>query len=128
MLCLVTYNDDVDFDAITESLDVLPSNMRRITDFPMQSINLGVAENEWVVSIENNECLAIWKPVKQLQIMFQNKESLIKEICKKYDMKAILVIVINMEEGNGPEIVLSQENIKFLSDIGAEVDFDIYIV
>ena len=34
-------------------------------------------------------------------------------------------MVIEMESGDGPEIVLLKENIEFLSLIGAEIGFDL---
>jgi hypothetical protein len=127
-ICFTTYDDNFNFIKLTEALDIMPSKVRKRLDFPAQSINSGIATNEWVMSIRKENCSSVSEILDQVQQIFNNKEYLIIELCKRYDLSITVSIVIDMEEGNGPEIVLSKENIKFLSNIDAEVGFDVYIV
>ncbi|MCV42291.1 DUF4279 domain-containing protein [Listeria monocytogenes] len=57
----------------------------------------------------------------------QGKENIINSLCNDLNLKAIFTVVINMENGDGPELVLTKEIISFISSINAEVGFDIYV-
>lgn len=46
---------------------------------------------------------------------------------KKYALELSVTIVVEMEVGSGPELVLTKENIAFLALVNAEVGFDLYI-
>ena len=65
--------------------------------------------------------------MNRLQVILFSKLDTIKKLKEKYSLETSVTIVIEMEKGNGPEIVLLKENTEFLSLIGAEVGFDLYI-
>lgn len=126
-LFLTTKNDNIDFEYISKRLDIEPTYTRKKSDFPIQSIKLGFAKNGWVIHTNRDYSFSVSDQVEKIQNMFIGKEHIVCELCKKYSLKVTLEIVIEMEEGNPPEIVLSPENIKFLSQINARLAFDIYI-
>ncbi|EAG1285184.1 DUF4279 domain-containing protein [Listeria monocytogenes] len=52
---------------------------------------------------------------------------MINNLCNDLNLKAIFTVVINTENGDDSELVLTKEIISFISTINAEVGFDIYV-
>lgn len=59
--------------------------------------------------------------------MLQGKERLINELCERFELTASFTVVVEMEAGDAPELVLTKDIILFIAAINAEVGFDLYI-
>ena len=65
-------------------------------------------------------------PFEQLISSVADKEEIINSLRVKYNLECIFIIVVRAENGNGPEMILSQKCINFASKINAEIHFDLY--
>lgn len=121
------FGDDVELNAITEELNLLPTKMRKRDEWPHASIVAGLARDTWELQTEKEECKAVSIQMNKLQSVLLPKVDVINKLVKKYLLEISVTVVIEMEAGDGPEVVLAKENIDFLSSINAEVGFDLYI-
>lgn len=119
--------DNVELNAITEELNLQPTKTRRKSEWPRASILAGLARDIWELELEKEECKAVSIQMNKLQEILFSKVDTIKKLRTKYSLETSVTIVIEMENGDGPEVVLLNKNIEFLSLIGAEVGFDLYI-
>lgn len=122
-LCLTKH--EFDLEAVTHELGIIPTKARRWEEFPPQSIAAGVAETEWVYAIEQKKCRSVSIVFRRLMDVFQDRQKLM-QVVKKYQLKVDVVIVIQMINGDSPLILLEKEEIDFLSEIRADLGFDLY--
>ncbi|EAK9821936.1 DUF4279 domain-containing protein [Listeria monocytogenes] len=115
--------DDFDLNYVTAKLGILPTNMRERKDFPVSAM----AHTSWELETEKEFCKAVCWQFEKLIRQLQGKRNIINSLCNDLNLKAIFTVVINMENGDGPELVLTKEIISFISSINAEVGFDIYV-
>lgn len=123
MLCLTKH--EFDLEAVTHELGIIPTTARRWEEFPPQSIAAGVAETEWVYEIEQKNCRSVSIVFRRLMDVFQDRQKLM-QVVEKYQLKVDVVIVIQMINGDSPLILLEKEEIDFLSEIRADLGFDLY--
>lgn len=109
-------------DKISETLNINPSKTRRKEDFKLQEF----AHTMWEFSTGKELSKAIVNQFKKLLSVLNGKEELIKELMLNYNIKSNFIVSIHAENGNGPEIILTNDVIKFAGKIDAEIDFDIY--
>lgn len=115
--------DEFNTDDVTKRLNITPSEIREKKDFPIQDF----AHTLWVLDTGKESCKVVsWQCEKLIKLM-AGKESVINQICKDYNVKTRVEVTINMENGDGPEIVLEKEIVAFLASINAEIGFDLYI-
>ncbi len=119
--------DNADLDDITERMELIPTSSRKKMEWPQASINAGIAKDAWLYEMEKEECKAISKQLNKLQEILSPKTDVIRDLCNIYSLKASITIVVEMECNDGPEFVLTQNNIAFLSSINAEIGFDLYM-
>jgi len=81
----------------------------------------------WGVDIKKESSYAVSDQFQKIIKIFNGKELMINKLCKELKLTAVFEIVIEMESGNRPEMVLTKEIIKFISLINAEIGFDLYI-
>lgn len=118
---------EIDFQSLSKNLNLEAKKVRKAKEWPQVSIDAGLATDFWLYEIEEEECVAISFQIDELERLLWPKLDVIKELMNKYSFKISVQIVVKMEAGNGPEFFLSEENIKFLSLINAEISFDLYI-
>lgn len=119
--------NNVNLDILTEKLNLQPTRIRKKNEWPQASIIAGIAQDVWELQMGKEECRAVSIQLDKLQDSLYSKVEIIKELSKKYLLETSITVVIEMETGDGPEMVLSKENIAFLSSINAEIGFDLYI-
>lgn len=119
--------DEVDLDSITQTLGISPTKMRKKNEYPLKTQEAGMALDLWQLSTGKEECRAVSLQLDKLQDMLLPKVEIINKLSKEYTLEASMTIVIEMETGAGPEMVLSSKNIHFLYLIDAEIGFDLYI-
>lgn len=50
----------------------------------------------------------------------------LKSLIRRYDLEIEFVCVIEAEEGDGPEVILEPESMRFIADLNARLCFDLY--
>ena len=118
---------EVNLDSITQALGIIPTKIRKKNEYPFKSQEAGMALDLWQLSTGKEECKAVSLQVDMLQKVLSQKVQIINKLCEEYMLEASVTVVIEMEAGDGPEIVLTKENINFLSSLNAEIGFDLYI-
>lgn len=88
---------------------------------------MGIAKDGWLLETKKEECKAVSIQLNKLQKILSSKLDVIEKLCKKYFLETSITIVVEMEAGDGPELILSKDNVAFLSSINAEIGFDLYI-
>lgn len=117
---------DIDFQCLSKQLNLEATKVRKKNEWPQVSIDSGLATDFWMYQIGEEECTAISFQLDKLEDIFLPKLNVIRELINTYSLE-INVVVIKTKTGNAPELVLTRENIKFLSLIHAEIGFDFYI-
>ena len=112
---------------ITESLNIQPSETRRKEDFPKVSQEMGFACDGWVYTLPIIECKSISFRLNDLESVFTSRINQLNELRERFDANISVVIVIEMEVGNHPELSFSKSNIEFIHSIHAKVGIDPYI-
>ena len=115
--------DDFDIDVITNEIGIKPTKTRKKSECPV----VATALTYWRLSTEDNECKVISWQMEKLIKLLDGKEAIITNICNRLNLEASFTIVVEMENGDGPELVLDKHILKFLSCIDAEIGFDLYI-
>ncbi|MBC1317287.1 DUF4279 domain-containing protein [Listeria booriae] len=115
--------DDFDLDYVTKKLYVSPTSTRTKNDFPVSRM----AHTSWELETEKEFCNAVCWQIEKLLDKLRGKENIISELCNELNLEAIFTIVVNMESGDGPELVLTKEIVSFIGAVNAEIGFDLYI-
>ncbi|MDR2913263.1 MAG: DUF4279 domain-containing protein [Tannerella sp.] len=119
--------DKFDIDNVTKQLGLQPSRTRKKEEWPISTINAGLAGDLWQL---NTICVTSKCVNEQFKILLNNlygKENIINKLCKEYDLSTQFEVVIHAVETNSPAIVLDKDVIKFLASIDSDVGFDLYI-
>ncbi len=119
--------EDVDLEALTSALALSPTGIRKKESWPRPSIEAGIAKDAWEYRLDKEECNAVSSQVDKLQSVFSDKVRTLIDLEKSFSVKANVVVIIEMDAGDAPELVLSTDNIGFLHRINAEIGFDLYI-
>ncbi len=99
---------------------------RKAEDFPVQSKKAGLAENYCTFSVQQANCLSIERIVHSLFANYIDKKEV--EICKlsRNGWTVSFVIIIHMLCGEGPEMVLSADVVKKISNMNGSLNIDLY--
>lgn len=119
--------DEVDLDVLTEAIGIKPTKVRKKAEWPQVSISMGIAKDGWLLEIEKEACKAVSIQLDKLCKMLFPKIDVILTLSEKYSLKTSVTLVVEMEAGDGPELVLSKDNVAFLALINAEIGFDLYV-
>jgi len=114
--------DLFDLNYVTSRMGITPTETRTKDSFPPT----GLAHTEWSIEFCQEKCKAVSILFKMLIDLLGGKEDIIRSICNEHDIEAGFVIVIHMENANGPEILLPREAVSFAASINAEIGFDLY--
>jgi hypothetical protein len=80
----------------------------------------------WEISTEYQESLDMGVQLNKVISLIKEKNTELKEICEKYETECKFCIVVKIENGETPAMVLSREVIEFANSINAEIEFDVY--
>ena len=119
--------DDVDLDALTKQIGIKPTKVRKKAEWPQVSVSMGIAKDAWLLETEKEECKEVSVQLDKLQKFLFPKIDVILALREKYFLETSITIVVEMEAGDGPELVLTKDNIAFLALIDAEIGFDLYL-
>lgn len=115
-----------DLDKISRDLKLTPTKIRKKEEWPVTSIKAGLASDFWEITTELTTSISVDEECKKLINILKGKEEIIKFLCKEYTMEGHFEVVIHMKSNNTPAIYLEKETILFLSNIGADIGFDVY--
>ena len=119
--CLI--GDSIDFDAVTATLGLSPTNTRKKESFKYEEF----AKDEWIFSTGYMKSTNISSVFEKLIDVFIGKEDSICQLISEYDLDCVLIVVIKALEGTNPEMILTQKCIRYVHAINAEIHLDMYL-
>ncbi|WP_438348010.1 DUF4279 domain-containing protein [Paenibacillus sp. FA6] len=119
------FGDEFDPGIITDTLLITPTR----TWFKGDNIrgNLFRKETCWELATEYEESLDINDQIDEIKELIKNQEDEIVKLIRQNKLECKFDVVINIENNVKPAIYLNKEIIKFLHDLGAEIDIDLCI-
>lgn len=119
-------------EELTEELNILPTEIRGIDDWP-ETIknNPNLPEelqprNEWSICYKEEQCEEIEMPVQKILEQIKGKEQILNRFCEKNLLRKGLCITIHAEAMHLPDMTLSPKTVSYLGRIGVQLSFDIY--
>lgn len=119
--------ESIPFENLTEQLGVSPSSIRKKQDWPQPSILAGIAIDTWEYQTQKENALSVSTQLDKIEKVFGEKVETIRTLIERYSLKSNIVIIVETESSDFPEMVLTEENISFLAAIKAELGFDFYV-
>lgn len=132
IVCFGITGKELNINELTETLDIIPTQIRGIDDWPeIIKKDLTLPEElrpryEWSIEQEMDLCNTINTPIMSVIDRLQGKEEKIFELCDKKNLKRFLTITIHAEAMRLPEISLVPYILKYFGEMDAEISFDIY--
>jgi len=127
---------EVDFNEISKCLNLTPTGARTPEDWP-EAIKYPKNElpdelkprYQWEFSLQYKECKAVSIRFEKMLEVLWNKEEIINELKKRFKLDTGFIVSIQAQhdQGNLPEVFLTQEIITFTALIGADIGFDMYL-
>jgi aspartyl/asparaginyl-tRNA synthetase len=118
---LLTSDEDY-IDIITEKLNIIPTKVRKKDSYKIKEF----AHVSWELSTGLEYSRAVSIQFEKIKQILNGKEESINIISQEYNLDAFFIVTIHAVIGDGPEVVLPSEIVKFASHINAEIDFDLY--
>ena len=114
-------------EKISRRLAIQPTRTCREADFPPHAI----AQTSWSLEITEENTFSVSQVVGKLirQLAGENafeKVDTICTLCQELGANPRFDIMIHMQSGDGPEIVLHPRQVLFAAAIGAEIHFDLH--
>ena len=119
--------NEFDLEEVSRQLGVAPTRTRRKADFPPQV----PAQTSWSLEIKEENAPSVGAVLDKLihrltgENAFENAEKLCT-LCSDLSASPRFEIVIHMQSGDGPEVVLSPKQVLFAAAIGAEINLDLH--
>lgn len=120
------YGDDFNPALITKQLKIEPSETY-IKGEQIRDGKIKRKETSWSISTKYEISLDINDQINKIMTLLYGKEAIITDLKKKYDLNILFMIVVNIENNDKPAMYFRKSFIHFLSDIDAEVGFDLYV-
>jgi hypothetical protein len=80
----------------------------------------------WRVSTGYQESLDVNEQLNEIMKLFQEKSDKLIELMHLYNFEIMISIVINIEDNQKPAIYFDKQSIRFICQINAEIDIDLY--
>lgn len=121
------YGDYFPVYDVTESLNIIPTTTYNKGDIIPNRSTIHYRKNtSWEIDTGDQESFDVNEQLQQIILQLQDKTTIINELKSRYNMECVFVIVIIMEQGYTPGLVLEKEVIQFASAIEAEFSIDLY--
>ena len=124
---ITSSKNEFDLGEVSRRLGVTPTRTRRKADFPPQT----PAQTSWSLEVKEENAFSVGTVLDKLirrlagENAFENVEKLCT-LCSDLAASPRFEIVIHMQSGDGPEVVLSPKQVLFAAAIGAEIDLDLH--
>lgn len=119
--------DDFPLDVVTERLGVQPTKTWKVGDKVRPNQPLKRFYTCWEYQIGPLETLVVEDVLDPLYDLFHPKVDIINELKEQYDLIVKIELVIEMENGRTPGLVISPEFSRFTSSLDAMIDIDMYV-
>ncbi|CAH2213577.1 DUF4279 domain-containing protein [Tepidibacter aestuarii] len=121
--------DNFEPSDITSKLSLTPTSAWKKGDkFTRREKNLEKKYSCWRISTGYEESVDIVLQLNKIINILNDKKAILQDLKKVYSFDYRIDAVINIENGEAPALYIESEIIKFANDIGAELDFDLYIL
>ena len=120
-------NDDFPLEVVTESLGVQPTKTWKVGEKVHADKPLKRFYTCWIYKIDKLETLVVEDVLDPLYDLFNSKVDTISQLKKQLDLHVQIELVIEMENGRTPGLVISPEFSRFASNINAMIDIDMYV-
>lgn len=115
----------LNFDDITQKMNLTPSRIRREADFPEGSKKAGAARDIWEITSGYNESLLVAEEFEKFLIDFEDKIEIINELKITYNITTSLTVSMQTFIIN-PYPLISHKCIEFAYKTKTEIDIDWY--
>ena len=122
-----TGNDDFPIDVLTESLAVQPTTTWKVGDRVNAHTPLERFYTCWKYESEKVETLDLEEVLRPIVDTFKYKVDTINQLKAQLDLNVQIALVIVIENGHTPGLVISPECSRFASAIDAFIDIDMYV-
>ncbi|MFC9707260.1 DUF4279 domain-containing protein [Paenibacillus sp. NPDC056933] len=119
------FGDQFDLNIITNTL-LIPPTRTWLKGDPIQR-DLFRKETCWELATEYEESLDINDQIDKVKILIQDRKDQVVKLIRQNNLECKFEVVINIENNEKPAMYLNKDTIKFIYDLGAEIDFDLYI-
>jgi hypothetical protein len=119
------YGHDIVVNEINDILKIKPTKAANKDDqnnFMMTKNKIGYWIIETGYEISYDSIIQIEKIIKKLL----SKKNKLKTIKEKWNCEYYFCLVVNVYDNNLPALYLTSDSIKFIGDIGASYDIDLY--
>ncbi len=117
--------DVFDPDDISKTLQLEPSSVRikgeKINEYAKMKYSY------WTISTDYEESLNASIQIEKIMKLIRNKVPELNYLKNKYKTEHGFVLVVNIEEGIGPTIILEKDFYDFLIDIDGFFTIDSYV-
>jgi len=128
------FGDNFPIDTITNSLNLEPTHShkkgeiinRKTNPIVKSSSVLYRKDTAWQIGTEYEETLDLEEQIIKVIKQLENKEEVITDLCRRFNLECYFMIVIVINEGHTPAISINKEFIRLANSIGAEIHFDTY--
>ncbi|MBT2286961.1 DUF4279 domain-containing protein [Paenibacillus polymyxa] len=119
------FGEQFDPNIITNTLLITPTGTWLKGD-PVRR-DLFRKETCWEIATEYEESLDINDQIDKVIDLIQDQKDQVIRLIRKHNLECKFEVVINIENNAKPAMYLNKDTIKFIYDLGAEIDFDLYI-
>jgi hypothetical protein len=118
--------DNFNTTDLSRKLGLFPKIDSTKTNATASEISSDLFDTRWV--IQTDACMTYFAEdqLKEMINMLSLKKNEIISFTKKHDLKCRFCIIIDMYNHCPPSVYFDNETIKFINDITADLDFDIY--
>jgi hypothetical protein len=128
------YGDQFPIDHISKELNLRPTHSHTMGELISRKNNFNIAqtikhirkETVWELSTEYEESLDVTVQLNKILKQLLGKEEKIVELSNKYKLECKFMIVIRMNDGFTPALIINKEIIEFTNKIDAEIECDLY--
>lgn len=120
-------NDDFPLEVVTEHLGIEPTKTWKVGEKVHPDKPLERFYTCWKYEIEKLETLVVEDVLDPLYHLFHTKVQTMNALKQQFDLTAKIALVIEIENGWTPGLVISPEFSRFASSIDALIDIDLYV-
>jgi hypothetical protein len=127
MVKFIIYGDSFEPSFITEQLTLMPNETYMKGDPTGRSGINKRKETTWSISTGYEESYDINEQLKKILLLLNGKADKLVELKHSVSVEILFMIVVKIKNEEFPAMRLGKDIIHFMSTIGAEVDFDVYV-
>ena len=120
-------NDDFPLEVVTERLGIQPTRTWKTGEKVHPDKPLERFYTCWIYKIDQLETLVVEDVLDPLYNLFNPRVEIINQLKKQFDLTAQIALVIEMENGRTPGLVISPQFSRFVSSMDALIDIDMYV-